>query len=133
MSGETNLNTLLTTMTPLLNKGDYVFCTIKNIQTIPQNKILGSFREAEGFTVIIEKSIADELKLPYSYISAWITLNVHSSLDAVGLTAAFSNALAKENIGCNVVAAYYHDHIFVDQKDAAKAMEVLRQLSADNS
>ncbi|HEY4327942.1 MAG TPA: ACT domain-containing protein [Mucilaginibacter sp.] len=133
MSGETNLNTLLKTMTPVLNNGDYVFCTIENIQTIPHDKILGSFRETEGVTVILEKSTADELMLPYSYISAWITLNVHSSLEAVGLTAAFSNALAKENISCNVVAAYYHDHIFVDQKDAAKAMQVLKQLSADNS
>jgi hypothetical protein len=132
MPGETNLNILLKTMTPVLNAGDYVFCTIKDIQNIPQDKLLGSFREAEGFTLILEKSVADELALTYSYISSWITLNVHSSLEAVGLTAAFSNALAKEVISCNVVAAYYHDHIFVDKKDADRAMATLKKTAAGN-
>jgi len=54
---------------------------------------------------------------------------VHSALDAVGLTAAFSNALSSAGISCNVVAAYYHDHIFVDKKDAERAMEVLLDLT----
>jgi uncharacterized protein len=69
------------------------------------------------------------LQLSYSFVAAWITLTVHSSLEAVGLTATFSKALAENNISCNVVAAYYHDHIFVDAKDAAKAMKILHILS----
>ncbi len=68
-------------------------------------------------------------KQPYQYVAAWITLNVHSSLEAVGLTAAFAKALGDAGISCNVVAAYYHDHIFVDVKDAEKAMDVLQRMA----
>lgn len=131
MSGEKNLATLLKTMKPHLNKGEYVFCTVKNDNPVQFNEILFHFREAEGITLVLEKHIADKLGLDYSYVASWITLTVHSSLEAVGLTAAFSTALGKENISCNVVAAYYHDHIFVELKDAEKAMIVLNRFSED--
>jgi hypothetical protein len=58
---------------------------------------------------------------------------VHSSLEATGLTAAFSTALSNANISCNVIAAYYHDHIFVSKEDSVKALEVLQQLSKQSS
>jgi hypothetical protein len=58
---------------------------------------------------------------------------VQSSLEAVGLTAAFSNALAEHRISCNVVAAYHHDHIFVASSDAERAMKVLKALSGKQS
>jgi len=127
MAGETNLNELLKTMRPTLNDGDYVFCTIPASQTIDPSQIIGSFKEKEGLTVILDKNIADSLHLNYTYIAAWITLTVHSSLEGVGFTAAFSNALAKAGVGCNVIAAYYHDHIFVAKQDAEKAMQVLEE------
>ena len=130
MPGETNLNKLLRNMTPVLNEGDYVFCSISDLNGIDINEIIASFKEIEGTTVILKKQIADDLKLPYSYTASWITLTVHSSLEATGLTAAFATALADEGISCNVVAAYYHDHIFVDKKDADKAIEALTNLSA---
>ena len=130
MPGETNLNTLLKNMMPVLNEGDYVFCSISDLNGIDINEIIASFKEIEGTTVILKKQIADDLKLPYSYTASWITLTVHSSLEATGLTAAFATALADEGISCNVVAAYYHDHIFVDKKDADKAIEALTNLSA---
>ena len=76
-----------------------------------------------------KKELADQYALPYTFVAAWITLEVHSALDAVGLTAAFAQALTAAHISCNVVAAYFHDHIFVDKKDAAKAMEVLLGLA----
>ena len=131
MSGEKNLAILLKTMKPQLNEGEYVFCTIKNDDPVQFNEILFHFREEEGITLVLKKQIADKLELNYSYVASWITLTVHSSLEAVGITAAFSTALGKENISCNVVAAYYHDHIFVDQGDAAKAMEILNRFSED--
>ena len=75
--------------------------------------------------------MADRMQLEYSFVAKWITLTVHSSLEAVGLTAAFSKALAEENISCNVVAGYFHDHIFINKKDAQKALIVLNKFSAE--
>jgi hypothetical protein len=97
---------------------------------IDNSNIIGSFKEKQGLTVIIDKNEADRLNLHYTYVAAWITLSAHSSLEAVGLTAAFSAALAKEGISCNVIAGYYHDHIFVAQRDAHKAIQVLELLSS---
>jgi uncharacterized protein len=129
MAGETNLQALLKNMKPLLNTGEYVFISVDSISSFDVSKAISFFKEQEAYTMIVEKHIADEWQQPYQYIAAWITLTVHSSLEAVGLTAAFAKALADAGISCNVVAAYYHDHIFVDVKDAEKAMEVLHRMA----
>jgi len=129
MAGEKDLDKLLKTMKPKHNLGDYVFCTVKEIPSNSSSDIIMLFKEEEGHTIILQKETADKLQLPYSFIATWITLTVHSSLEAVGLTAAFSNALANAGISCNVVAAFYHDHIFIDKKDAVKAMEILNGFS----
>ncbi|MDV7139022.1 ACT domain-containing protein [Maribacter sp. TH_r10] len=129
MAGETNLSRLIKSMQPILNDRDYVFATVKDLTKINRNDTICEFEEKEGTTIIIEKGKADELDLNYDFIASWITLKVHSSLDAVGLTAAFSNELTKYDISCNVIAGYYHDHIFVDKKDAEKAIGVLTRLS----
>ncbi len=126
MTGETNIDVLLKTMKPFLNEGEYVFCTTTNKINI--DDAIMFFTEMEGTTIILTKEKADTLHLSYSFVAAWITLTVHSALKAVGLTAAFSTALAKENISCNVVAAFYHDHIFVDKKDSKRAMAVLEKM-----
>lgn len=129
MVGEKDLDILIKSMKPVLNEGDYVFCEIHDLLQIDIDSMVCFFKEKEAVTVILKKESADKLSLKYSFVAAWITLTVHSSLEAVGLTAAFAQALANERISCNVVAAYYHDHIFVDKADAGKAMEVLRKLS----
>jgi len=129
MAGGTNLQELIKNMTPKLNEGSYVFVTVEEPNALDRTAIICEFKEPEGTTLILEKSKADELHLAYDYVAAWITLTVHSSLDAVGLTAAFSNELAKHQISCNVIAAYFHDHIFVAEKDAQKAIDALLALS----
>jgi hypothetical protein len=130
MSGEKNLNALLKSMQPVLNPGEYVFCTIKELDKVSLSECIMLFKEPEGMSIILNKEIADVHKIEYSYVANWITLTVHSSLEAVGLTAAFSQALANENISCNVVAGYYHDHIFTSNTDSEKAMEILQQLAS---
>lgn len=128
MEGEVNLKNILENLNPSLNEGRYVYCTVDNIDKIPFSKILFLFKETESITVVVKKEDAEALSLPFSYVASWITLEVHSSLSAVGLTAKFSQALSDAGISCNVVAAYFHDHIFVDEKDTAKAIEVLNAL-----
>jgi hypothetical protein len=131
MAGETNLSELIKGMTPELQDGAYVFCTVNDIHKISRNDTVCEFKEKEGVTVVIEQKKADTLRLNYEYVASWITLKIHSSLDAVGLTAIFSTELAKNDISCNVIAGYYHDHIFVDHTDADKAIRVLAVLSKE--
>jgi len=87
------------------------------------------FREKEGITLILKKAIADKLNIHYLFIASWLTLSIHSSLETVSLIAVFSKALADDGISCNVVAAFYHDNIFLDQKDIQKAMMILNTFS----
>ena len=129
MSGETDLKKLLKSMRPELNAGEYVFCALDSSTQLADVAPLGFFREWEGMTVILPRADADKAGLSYAGTFAWITLTVHSSLEAVGLTAAFSRALTEAGISCNVVAAFYHDHIFVPVADAERALAVLRTLS----
>jgi hypothetical protein len=131
MSGEKNLKLLLKNMQPELILGDYVFCQVADIALIDLDKIILFFREKEAITLVIKKETADDLQLPYNFVAAWICLKVHSSLEAVGLTAAFSTALAKEDISCNVVAAFYHDHIFVAKNEAEKAIGILNKFACN--
>lgn len=130
MNGETDLETLLRSMRPELNAGGYVFCTLASREQAAALDPLCLFQEGEGVTVIVPSGQADALGLSYTQTFAWITLRVHSSLEAVGLTAAFSRALTEAGISCNVVAAYYHDHLFVSTRDAGRAMDALRALAA---
>lgn len=128
MNGETNLDVLISSMKPYLNAGEYVFCSLK-MTNIDLDNCLFFFKEMEGTTVVCLKQYADNQGYTYQSTFAWITLSVHSALDAVGLTAAFSNALAQHNISCNVVAGYYHDHIFVPTNQGLNAIDVLENLA----
>ena len=133
MGGETNLSVLIKNMKPVLNEEQYVFSSVSTINALDFNKIILFFKEKEGFTVILEKNYADTEGVDYTSVFAWITLHVHSALDAVGLTAAFSKALAENHISCNVVAGFYHDHIFVQHELGQQAVDVLTQLSSKYS
>lgn len=128
-AGETNLSQLLRTMQPELQPDTFVYCTVASLSGLDLAECLGMFREREGVTLILPQATADRLRLAYTFRAAWITLTVHSALEAVGLTAAFAQALAQADVSCNVVAGYYHDHIFVAQEDAQKALSLLQQLS----
>lgn len=131
MSGETNLDKLLKNMTPKINDTEYIFTTIPNgkygqyVHFHP----LASFIEPEGLTLIIPREEADNNSLNYDGVFKCITLTIHSSLDAVGLTAKVSTKLADHGISANVIAAYYHDHIFVQSEKAEAALGALKEFN----
>ena len=129
MTGEVDLQKLIKGMKPELNQGEYVYCLADSKEHAAALDPLCYFLEKEGVTIILSKEKADAMQLPYATTCAWITLAVHSSLEAVGLTATVSKSLTEANISCNVVAAFYHDHIFVPAKDAERAMNVLQKLT----
>jgi hypothetical protein len=122
------LNYLLRHISPRQNPGKYVFVSLPTLENISENEIMALIREREGITLVLNKLYADLHKLPYDFVAAWITLEVHSSLEAVGLTAAFSKALGQAGISCNVIAGFYHDHIFVPEQQADRALEALLKL-----
>jgi len=132
MTGEVDLLKLIKGMKPERNNGEYVYCLVNSKEHVAALDPLCYFLEKEGVTVILPREKADAMNIPYAATCAWITLTVHSSLEAVGLTAAVSKALTEANISCNVVAAFYHDHIFVPMKDAERAMDALQKLTGAN-
>lgn len=127
MPGETELGKLLASLSPRLMEGEYVFCTFESARygDLAHLEPIGAFSEAEGLSLIFPLSRAQQHGLKYEAVYRGITLGVQSSLDAVGLTAAFSSRLADCGISANVVAGYYHDHLFVRSEHAQRAVEAL--------
>lgn len=128
MSGEKYLRKLLANLRPRLG-GQFIFCSVPDelVEEFPMAPI-GMFREREGTTLVIEKEAAEQAGLS-GPLYRLITLDVHSSLEAVGLIAAVSGALAGAGISANVFAGFYHDHLLVPAAKAEAAMSVLTELS----
>ncbi|MGJ5179439.1 ACT domain-containing protein [Bradyrhizobium oligotrophicum] len=131
MSAERDLDTLLRTMTPELQDGVFVFCSIAAEDGCPATLTpLLLFREREGITLVVRREEAERAGLPYQFASRLITLSVQSALDAVGFLAAVTTELAAAGISVNAVSAFHHDHLFVPEHRAAEALQLLRDLSA---
>jgi hypothetical protein len=133
MSGVQDLGQLLATLRPELMEGEFVFCTVRDASFVDYAELspLASFCEPEGLSLVLSRVNADRGGLGYESVFCCITLAVHSSLDAVGLTAAVSGRLAERGISANVIAAYYHDHIFVPAQRANEALAILCGLATD--
>ncbi|KIW19673.1 hypothetical protein PV08_00247 [Exophiala spinifera] len=134
--GETSLQTLLSSLTLVLHEPTYVFLTIPHEQfrspfMIPFADILLSFREAEGVTLVVTQSLAEQHALAYQYPCRMITCNVHSSLEAVGFMAHLATKLAGKGLSVNPVSGYFHDHLFVPVEKAREAVEVLEKVRED--
>lgn len=128
MSGETDLRKLLGGMSPELRPGRYVFTVAE--AGVPRGLApVVTVAEPEGLTLVVPCEDADAAGLPYDYVAAWITLRVHSALDAVGLTAVVARELAAADLSCNVVAGFHHDHLFVPHERAAEAVVLLEDLA----
>ena len=130
MSGVTEINELLGSMQPALVDESFVFCTVKGqLADYVALDPIATFRESEALTLVVSQAAADQAGLDYEGVFRQITLTVHSSLEAVGLTAAVSTVLADQAISANVIAAYYHDHVFVPSAQALRALSALKALS----
>lgn len=131
MHGEINLKKILSKMSPELMHGEFVFCSFEKAQYGEHAHLepIAVVSEDEGLTLLIPKQKADEFAIKYASVFKGITLKVHSSLEAVGLTAAFSRKLTEHAISANVIAGYYHDHIFVQSEKAELALSALQELN----
>ncbi len=133
MPAISELNELLTHLSPSCDYQDYVFCTLESAR-YGSNTVLepiASFQEDEGLSLIVLKDHADLQGIDYEAVYNKISFGVHSSLQAVGLTAAVASSLSERGICANVVSAFYHDHVFVGKDQVETALGILNKLKVD--
>ncbi len=122
---------MISGMNPVLQEPVFVFCPVDEANLDWQALApVGLFREQEATTLILDRTTAERHGFDVGMPMRQITLEVHSALDGVGLTAAVASALGKADIPCNVVAAFHHDHIFVPARLAEAALKTLLELQA---
>lgn len=124
-SGETDLRRMLASLDVSVRPGVYTFVTgdWPGLEAAAAARI----EEAEGVTLVVESSAARRAGASVGFEAAWLTLEVHSSLAAVGLTAWFSAVLARAGIACNVLAGFHHDHVLVPHDRVDEAVDLLRR------
>ena len=130
MPSSRDLSHLLGSMTPVLLPHTYVFLTVKPGEPLPAIDSVMRFNEAEGVTLIAEKSAVEGVGIQYEFPCRMITLNIHSSLEAVGFLAVITPHLAKLGVGVNPVSGFFHDHLFIPADRAEDVMTALVELSA---
>ena len=130
MAGEMNLAKMLESLTVTVRPEPYVLITLPPDIDIPPmgNGVAAIIDEAEGPTIIATLSRAAHEEWPHDFVASWLTLDIHSALEAVGLTATFSRQLGRAGIPCNVIAGFYHDHILVPVDKTDAAVEVIEAL-----
>jgi uncharacterized protein len=126
-----NLAVLLRSMEPTLHAGVYAYCVVPHGSDISAFTPVATVSESEGLTLVLPMEQAIQAGLTMIFRASWITLTVHSDLQAIGLTAAFANALGKAGISCNVVAGAFHDHIFVPVEQGQQALAALKALQQE--
>ncbi len=121
---------MIAEMAPVLRGGTFVFCSTVDpaLAAACRAVAVGTFVEDEGLSAILPLGEAQRLGFDVSLPMRQITLTVPSALDGVGLTAAVSAALAERGIPCNMVAAQFHDHLFVPAAMADLALGALADL-----
>ena len=130
MSKEIELQHILRNLNPKLATDRYVFCTLPKGKygDLAHLNPIASFCEEEGLTLVLPEAEARTAGLAYSGVFCCITLGAVTSLEAVGLTALVSTALAQQQLSANVIAAYHHDHFFVPAARAQESLQVIRTL-----
>ena len=128
MPGMTDLAEMLRTLTVTRRPEPYTFVSLDAAPALGDG-VAAVIDEAEGPTVVATVVRARAEGWPVDFEAAWLTLDIHSALEAVGLTAAFSAALADAGISCNVIAGFHHDHLLVPVDRAGDAIRVLEGLA----
>ncbi|MDH5821810.1 ACT domain-containing protein [Luteimonas sp. RD2P54] len=131
MSGSTDLAAMLAGLRVHARPGEYVFAT--GVDPALAGACEASVREEEGLCCVLRREHADALGLAYAFVAAWLTLEVHSALDSVGLTAAVAETLAVHGIACNVLAGFYHDHLLVPAARRDDALAALTALAVERA
>jgi uncharacterized protein len=134
--GERDLRTLLSSLTTTLHPDTFVFITmpdeVTSIGALPPSlDARMAFQESEGLTIVTTRASANSHGLLYSFPSRMITLNVHSSLEAVGFIARVASQLAEKGIGANPVSGFFHDHLFVAEGREEEAVAALKTLAEE--
>lgn len=125
----TDLDVLLRQLSPALDPERYAYAATRRSQALDALAPIAVFEEAEGLSVIAPLKRLEDQGIDPVFICRRITLEANSALEAVGLTAAVSQALAGAGISANIVAALHHDHVFVLENKADEALSVLKRLS----
>ena len=128
MPGETDLSTMLSSL-QIERRGAPVTVVHLSSPVGLGNGVEAVIAEAEGTTAVVSITEAERRGWPVEFVAAWLTVSVHSSLDAVGLTAALANVLTDCGISCNVLAGYFHDHLLVPLDRADEAIAALEALA----
>ena len=127
MTGELHLDSMLADLKPSLHPGEFVFCSLPGACYGDYAELapLASMLEPEGLSLVLPREAADRSGIDYDSCHCCISLGVHSSLEAVGLTAAIAARLADRGISANVIAGCLHDHILVPAARAGDALDAL--------
>lgn len=129
MSGDTDLARMLRTLDVDVREGGWTLLTRTAPDAALDAQAAARISEREGITYVVPEAFARAQGEAPAFVAAWLSLRVHSALDAVGLTAAVSRALAERGIACNVLAGFHHDHLLVPaarRDDAIAAIRTLR-------
>lgn len=133
MSGSSDLRHLLASMSPEPNGETFVFVAAGDDADHPDLRPIMQFKEAEGLTLIVTRKAAEEAGISYAFPCRMITLNIHSSLEAVGFLAAVTTHLAALDVGVNAVSGFFHDHLFVPEDRVDDVLAALSELLSQHS
>ena len=119
---ETDLSKLLADLTVTRHPGVWAYG-----EGAPPAEAIFTFQEREG-PCFIAAADADTAK---DNRWVWLELAVYSDLHAVGFLAAVAQALATAGVPCNAIAALHHDHIFVPEDLASRAIAAIGSVKRD--
>ena len=94
---DANLDVLLAAMSTRQRPGEYVF-VVDSAMSVRDPAVLASVVELEGRSILVTRQDAEHAGLSHDFVAGWITLEVRSPLDAVGLTAAVAGALGEVGV-----------------------------------